>query len=1133
MKKLSFLKTHLRSSFCPVLLTVTTALYVSLQMTVSAASIGVDFSGDGPNVDSWVLAPTDTAGVVAQANWNHVSTRGGGDDVSLARGTSGSLMDQAGNMTRVRLQFFGNDSWYIAGDPTSPNFKMMKGTLKQAGAPGPLVLSFTNLNSGTYDVYVYGNVDAGPVDADTSVGNQTNYWSQPGYFDDSIGFYEAVSPDPGARLEGNYVKFTGVPSVNGGITILTYYRGGGNGVGIAGVQLVTGTGSFPSFEGATAMGVQVQLTNTTVYVGSEASFNFVATNNAPEAVPVTYQWFKNDQLLPGVTGAQYTFLAGPSDNNARIYARATMPPAYNPLNIGVYSATGMVTTLPGIVATNGLKVEYFPGATREAVESGNVGRAASIFTAPGFELPVNDGVNNYTRRVSGYFIPQVTGPHVFFVSADDDADLFLSTSEDPAQKRLIAREENWSGSRDWTSSGGNSSVSQKRSDQFTPDGVNYPFASGIQLVAGQRYYIEGVQHQGAGGNNFAVTAKLLNDPDPVDDDAPTLHATNRNVAFITSPATTLAWSVQPTNITTAAAQPLNLVSRAVSDAEFAPVYQWYRNDAAIAGANAATYSFVPSLSDNAARYFVTAALAQGGLSITSSVATLTVTANDRMVLTFSDQVGNDVPAEPNPYTEAQGLPAGITATFEGFSNWRGSQDHTPTSDNYLLYGDQYEDGSISRLTFNVPVEVPSFWVATQGGGRPGVATLVGYLGQTEQFRMVLNNPGFEEVTLGAGKLVDHFEFIDYGDSWIDDMTIVKPAVLTFSNQIGNDVTANPSVYSEDHGLPAGVTATFSGFSNWRGSQDHTPTADNYLLYGDKYEPGSISTLTFNVPVSVPSIWVSTQGGGQPGKATIKGYLGTTEKFSYVVGGGGFVEMTAGAGQVIDSIRFIDYGDSWIDDLTVVKAAPQPPPPPPMITFANQVGNDVPANPSVYTDTHGLPAGITATFQGFSNWRGSQDHTPTGDNYLLYGDNYEPGGVSTLTFNQPVEVPSFWVSTQGGGDASKATIKAYLGNVEQFSLLVGGGGFKEVTAGAGKAIDSIRFIDYGDSWIDDIVVNAFTAPAQLSIGRNANSTLTLSWTGTGTLQQSSTLTGGWTAAPSQANPQTITPTGDRMFFRLQR
>src|SRR5206468_3315510 len=102
-----------------------------------------------------------------------------------------------------------------------------------------------------------------------------------------------------------------------------------------------------------------------------------------------------------------------------------------------------------------------------------------------FESGINFA-DNYANRFSGFFVPPATGNYVFYVTGDDDSDLFLSTDATPANKRLIAQETNWSNSRSWnTPGGGTSTAAQKRSDQFSPDGgVTIPFATGIHLLAG-------------------------------------------------------------------------------------------------------------------------------------------------------------------------------------------------------------------------------------------------------------------------------------------------------------------------------------------------------------------------------------------------------------------------------------------------------------------------------------------------------------------------------------------------------------------------------------------------------------------------------------------------------------------------
>jgi len=968
-------------------------LFVS-SSTYAASSIGVRFTGDDSGgVDDWLLAPTDAAGVIEQTNWNQINTLGGGDSVAIDRGISGILQDSAGNYTAVQLQFFGNDAWRIDGPSDTPNDKLMKGTLRQNDtASAPMTLTFTNLGTGAYDVYVYGNDVNGPADLDVSIGTVTNYWTEPQYFDGF--FYEAASTDPSNRAAGNYVKFTGVSPASGAITVSAFYRAGngGDGVGITGLQLVS-SGGFTPFPSPTVMEASTQVQSVTVYNGSEASFSFASTNNAIPAITTSYQWYKNDQTLTNATGNYFTFLANTSDHGAKVYCKATLPPGLNLNNLSVTSATGTVTVLPCLIYTNGLKVEFFSGATRQEVEAGNVGPATSISLASSFEMP-NDDILNYTRRVSGYFIPPTSGGYVFFVSADDDSDLLLSTDSDPAHKRLIAQEGNWDGSRQWVSvaGGSTSTLSQKRSDQWSPDGgVTTPYASGISLIAGHLYYLEGVQHQGAGGDYFGVTYKLIADADPLDGDAPMLQATNHNIALMTSPATSLVWVTQPVNTTNFVGQTVNFTSLATSDSELQLLYQWYETNSPVPGATGAHYSFPASLADNNTQWYVTARRVDG-LSITSAVVTLTVkpAAFPQGLITFEDQdpLGEDTSGgmSPNPYTDAQGLPAGVTATFANFNTWSHDQDHTPPSGaGWLLYGDDTPGVGDPSITFNMPVEVPSIWVTSGSYGALG--TLTGFLNGVQQF-----------------------------------------------------------------------------------------------------------SYTYNAPHNT------------------------------------FVEVTQGAGRLVDTIVFSNFGSSEIDDVTIVK-------PTTVITFSDQTGNDGPADPNPYTDAQGLWPGLTATFDQFNNWNGSADHTPTADNYLLYGANYDAGGVSSITFNSTVEVPSLWVNYEGDGSLGTASLAGYSNGVVQFTYAVTSRAWVEVTAGAGKPIDSLRFTNYGDSWIDDITVNAITnapapvGPARLGLVRNSDGTLTLSWTGPGTLQESSLLTSGWTPSANQANPQNVSATVSCTFYRV--
>jgi hypothetical protein len=59
------------------------------------------------------------------------------------------------------------------------------------------------------------------------------------------------------------------------------------------------------------------------------------------------------------------------------------------------------------------------------------------------------------------------------------------------------------------------------------------------------------------------------------------------------------------------------------------------------------------------------------------------------------------------------------------------------------------------------------------------------------------------------------------------------------------------------------------------------------------------------------------------------------------------------------------------------------------------------------------------------------------------------------------------------------------------------------------------------------------PPLLTLARNADQTVSLSWTGLGALEQTESLTApNWQPAPNQANPQTLSTTGAMKFFRVK-
>lgn len=93
--------------------------------------------------------------------------------------------------------------------------------------------------------------------------------------------------------------------------------------------------------------------------------------------------------------------------------------------------------------------------------------------------------DDYGGRLRGYICAPQTGDYTFYIAGDDQAGLFLSTDENPANKILVAYNIFPVGFRDWTA---------------TPTQKSVP----IRLIQGARYYIETLHKQSGGLNHLSV-----------------------------------------------------------------------------------------------------------------------------------------------------------------------------------------------------------------------------------------------------------------------------------------------------------------------------------------------------------------------------------------------------------------------------------------------------------------------------------------------------------------------------------------------------------------------------------------------------------------------------------------------------
>lgn len=250
-----------------------------------------------------------------------------------------------------------------------------------------------------------------------------------------------------------------------------------------------------------------------------------------------------------------------------------------------------------------------------------------------FEAPT-DILENYGQRVRGYVVAPQTGNYTFWIASDDGSTLFLSSDEQPVNRREIASVSSWTSSREWS----------KEPNQQS---------SAIPLSAGRRYYIEALMKEGGGGDNLAVRWQL---PDgTVEEPIPGTRLIPFGVSF-TPPII----KTQPTNVT---AMEGTTASFRVEVNNLDPIaYQWQSNQVNLAGATGAELSLtsVP-LAANGSRYrcFLTNSLgATNSLEATLTVtpdsvrpalATLLNIGTTNLVVTFSEPVRNPGAITPANY----------------------------------------------------------------------------------------------------------------------------------------------------------------------------------------------------------------------------------------------------------------------------------------------------------------------------------------------------------------------------------------------------------------------------------------------------------------------------------------------------
>jgi PA14 domain len=618
------------------------------------------------------------------------------------------------------------------------------------------------------------------------------------------------------------------------------------------------------------IGIAQDVQNMTTTVGGEVTFSCLATNDAD--APVVYQWYMNGNVVSNAvsTAGNFTFLATAAESGAQISCKATVPGISS---ASVTSGTATLTVNPSTVYTNGLKMEYFSNATRPQVEAGTVAAADYIALAPDLDQPGGLG-NNYVTRYSGYFIPPTSDTYVFFLACDDDADLYLSTDETPANKQIIAQAAAWSPQDSWLADGAGAPTVAQRSDLWTDPTTFAPaWTQSTPLTAGKRYYIELVHHQGGGGDNVSVTYQtqtqiMASDWSTVfTNGTPSLiTAANKNLALMTTPETTLTWSQQPADVTAFQANTVAFTAAVNTDSELQPLYQWYRDGQPVTNATGTALSIGPlALSDSGAKIFATAQTPISGLSITSSVATLTVVpaslelgrVKDEFWSTAENMAGveNGTMGSPTWVTTVPGFEAGVNVERGDYYTERLSGFFIPaTSGNYVFFVAADDQADVFLSTDDTPANKRMVaqetgwdnsyqWITDNGGNGANFkrsdqwTDANGNTPYASGIPLVAGQKYYMEAVHQEGTGGDHVEVTAVTTAQAatiadgDDTTLQGNVVGFYAP---GDVTVTFTQQPQDTSATSGTTASFSA----TGTSDSTisisgiglPTTNNFIIF---------------------------------------------------------------------------------------------------------------------------------------------------------------------------------------------------------------------------------------------------------------------------------------------------------------
>ncbi len=198
------------------------------------------------------------------------------------------------------------------------------------------------------------------------------------------------------------------------------------------------------------------------------------------------------------------------------------------------------------------------------------------------ELGTDNYRDNYGARLSGLFVPSVTGNYDFYSHSDDSSQLFLNPNGiDPAGRVEIAAED--ACCNDWPII---NSLGRLPAGHSTGQ-------------AGQAYYLEGLYKEGGGGDYIRVAARLDGRMPPA---GPAIRLQNLGQSAAQGTAGEVTITQDPVGQIVEENHEACFSVAGENTYGLPQCYQWYKDGVAIPGATEPTYCALVTAADNGAMF---------------------------------------------------------------------------------------------------------------------------------------------------------------------------------------------------------------------------------------------------------------------------------------------------------------------------------------------------------------------------------------------------------------------------------------------------------------------------------------------------------------------------------------------------